>query len=114
MKPDLFSFPSLRAGAVLALSAALHLATPSAQAARLPGLDAQLTDVSVSGLSSGGYMAVQFHVAHSAMVKGAGVIAGGPYFCAQDSFDTATGTCSCTGFGSCPAGQAGQGVPRLE
>jgi hypothetical protein len=30
-------------------------------------------------------MAVQLHVAHSSMVSGAGVIAGGPYYCAQGS-----------------------------
>ena len=32
---------------------------------------------SISGLSSGGYMAVQFHVAHSGTLRGAGVTAGG-------------------------------------
>lgn len=30
-------------------------------------------------------MAVQFHIAHSATVIGAGVLAGGPYYCAQAS-----------------------------
>ena len=40
----------------------------------------------VSGLSSGGFMAVQLHVAHSAtLVKGAGIVAGGPYYCAEGS-----------------------------
>ncbi len=39
--------------------------------------------VTVSGISSGGFMAVQLHVAHSSTVKGAGVLAGGPYYCAQ-------------------------------
>ena len=34
---------------------------------------------SVSGLSSGAFMTVQLHVAHSADFVGAGVIAGGPY-----------------------------------
>ena len=33
--------------------------------------------VSVSGFSSGGYMAVQFHVAFSGIVCGAGITAGG-------------------------------------
>ena len=50
----------------------------------LPALDAQ-AEYTVSGVSSGAYMAVQFHVAHSAVVKGAGAIAGGPYYCAQGS-----------------------------
>ncbi|CAN7157210.1 hypothetical protein LJR225_000213 [Phenylobacterium sp. LjRoot225] len=34
---------------------------------------------SISGLSSGAYMTVQIHLAHSASFIGAGVIAGGPY-----------------------------------
>lgn len=37
----------------------------------------------VSGLSSGAFMAVQLHVAHSASFGGAGVIAGGPFRCAE-------------------------------
>ena len=40
---------------------------------------AQTDEITVSGLSSGGYMAVQYQVAHSSSVAGAGVIAGGPY-----------------------------------
>ena len=39
--------------------------------------------VTVSGLSSGGYMAVQLGVAYSSIFSGVGVIAGGPYGCAQ-------------------------------
>jgi pimeloyl-ACP methyl ester carboxylesterase len=39
-------------------------------------------DVTVSGVSSGGFMALQFAVAHSGIVRGVGVIAGGPYYCA--------------------------------
>ena len=51
----------------------------------LPALNARPDGITVSGVSSGGYMAVQFHVAHSAKVSGAGVIAAGPYYCAQGS-----------------------------
>jgi len=58
----------------------------------LPPLDAEKT-VTVSGVSSGGYMAVQFHVAHSARVKGVGAIAAGPYYCAQGSLWTAYSKC---------------------
>jgi hypothetical protein len=43
------------------------------------------TNITVSGISSGGAFALQFHVAHSSIVKGAGIIAGVPYFCAQDT-----------------------------
>ncbi len=37
--------------------------------------------ITVSGISSGAYMAHQFHVAHSAHVSGAALVAGGPYYC---------------------------------
>jgi poly(3-hydroxybutyrate) depolymerase len=40
---------------------------------------------SVSGLSSGAFMALQLQIAHSSLFTGAGIIAGGPYRCA-DSF----------------------------
>ncbi len=40
--------------------------------------------VSVSGISSGAFMASQLHIAHSAGIMGAGIVAGGPYGCAVD------------------------------
>jgi poly(3-hydroxybutyrate) depolymerase len=48
----------------------------------LPALQAQAARTSVSGLSSGGFMAVQYGTAYSASVMGVGVVAGGPYNCA--------------------------------
>ena len=63
----------------------------------LPALDAA-KEYTVSGLSSGAYMAVQFHVAHSAVVKGTGAIAGGPYYCAQGSGWTAYYNCMAPGW----------------
>jgi poly(3-hydroxybutyrate) depolymerase len=39
--------------------------------------------VTVSGLSSGGFFAHQFHIAYSKLVGGAGVVAGGPYGCVE-------------------------------
>jgi poly(3-hydroxybutyrate) depolymerase len=68
-----------------------------AAAERLPGLGADLSQTSVSGVSSGGYMAVQFHVAHSATVIGAGVLAAGPYYCAQGSAWLARFNCMAPG-----------------
>ncbi len=50
--------------------------------------------VSASGISAGAYMAGQLHVAHSARIRGAGLIAGGPYGCAQNSLATALETCT--------------------
>jgi poly(3-hydroxybutyrate) depolymerase len=52
----------------------------------LPALKADLSRTSVSGLSSGGYMAEQFHVAHSKTVIGAGIVAAGPFGCAESAF----------------------------
>ena len=48
----------------------------------LPSFKVNKTQASVSGLSSGAFMAVQFHTAYSAEIMGAGVVAGGPYNCA--------------------------------
>src|SRR5215204_928071 len=45
------------------------------------GIDAR--KVTVSGISSGGYMAVQLGVAYSAVFSGVGVFAAGPFACAD-------------------------------
>ena len=37
---------------------------------------------SVSGISAGGYFAIQMHIAFSSEFIGAGSIAGGPFYCA--------------------------------
>ena len=39
--------------------------------------------ITVSGISSGAFFAHQFHVAYSGLVKGAGMVAGGLYACAE-------------------------------
>lgn len=58
------------------------------KATPLPQLGADSETVTVSGLSSGGAMAVQYGVAYSSEVKGVGVIAGIPYDCVNVlSFD---------------------------
>lgn len=74
---------------------ALALAPLPAGAAleTLPAISAPLGETTVSGLSSGGYMAVQFHVSHSSIVRGAGVIAGGPFGCAEGNVERALGPC---------------------
>jgi len=63
------------------------------RAARLPHVEIEPGTVTVSGVSAGGYMAVQFHVAYSGLVNGAGVIAAGPYYCAESSLQLALGRC---------------------
>jgi hypothetical protein len=73
--------------AVLSAVSVMLLDTLPARAdtlpARLLALGVKLNETSVSGLSSGAYMAGQFHVAHSSIVKGAGLVASGPYACAE-------------------------------
>jgi poly(3-hydroxybutyrate) depolymerase len=66
---------------------------PAVAADRLPGFGADVSTLTVSGISSGGYMAVQMQVAHSSRVQGVGALAAGPYYCARGSSWTATGRC---------------------
>ena len=73
--------------ATLVGAARTHAAEP------LPALAAKAQAVTVSGISSGGYMAVQFQVAHSRLVSGAAVLAGGPYQCAEGSIWRAMRNC---------------------
>lgn len=58
-------------------------AQPADLSALGAGLNLQPQSLSVSGLSSGAFMAQQFHVAYSQWVIGAGIVAGGPSGCAQ-------------------------------
>src|SRR5947209_8007667 len=92
-------------GLALTLVMALELvaATGSASAAeRLGSYPIDPAKVSISGISSGAFMANQFHIAHSKLIMGAGIIAGGLYGCAvegivndsPESLDSlATGPC---------------------
>ncbi|WP_157269768.1 extracellular catalytic domain type 2 short-chain-length polyhydroxyalkanoate depolymerase [Azohydromonas aeria] len=70
---------------LLAAAGAAVLAQGALAADKLPAFNVDLAETSVSGLSSGAFMAVQLQVAHSASIKGAGVVAGGPYYCAADN-----------------------------
>src|SRR5262245_53005982 len=71
---------------VIALSAMPLLVACNAPEAALPTLGVDLSATSVSGLSAGAYMAGQFQIAHSRMVVGAGIVAGGPYGCAESAY----------------------------
>ncbi|MDE2402019.1 MAG: hypothetical protein KGL90_10175 [Burkholderiales bacterium] len=77
---------------LLALQALAAVAQPLS---KLPALGLDPKSVTVSGLSSGGYMAAQFEIAYSRSVAGAAIIAGGPYGCSLGSAVTASETCSC-------------------
>jgi poly(3-hydroxybutyrate) depolymerase len=75
---------SNRFGLILLL-ATLGAAPAKAQADEPPlgAYNADIAASSISGISSGAFMAVQFATAWSGTIKGVGVIAGGPYYCAQ-------------------------------
>lgn len=74
--------------ALLALALVLLLATGARAAERLPALGVDLAATSVSGISSGAYMAGQFQLAFSADVVGAGIVAGGPWGCAVSGWSS--------------------------
>ena len=78
--------PSSRLTPLSLLFAAFNLAPAlAAGAPPLAAYNADIKESSISGISSGAFMAVQFGVSWSSIVKGVGVIAGGPYYCAQGS-----------------------------
>src|SRR3569832_1002287 len=74
---------------VRAFVGAAALACVAAHAVTLPALNVDKTKISVSGLSSGGFMANQLGYAYSATFMGVGVFAGGPYNCAAHNNYTA-------------------------
>lgn len=49
----------------------------------LPELGAKTNSVTITGLSSGAYMAAQFQLAHAKMVSGVGLVAGGLFGCVE-------------------------------
>jgi poly(3-hydroxybutyrate) depolymerase len=48
----------------------------------LPAMGADVKQISVSGISSGGFMTSHLSTAYSSRIMGAGIIAGGPFYCA--------------------------------
>ncbi len=89
---------------LIAFGVAALAAGPVRAEERLDGFNADIGESSISGISSGAFMAVQFATAWSSMIKGVGVVAGGPYWCAKADADdiingytlpimTATGPC---------------------
>ena len=100
--------PHLRLSAASVIGALLAL--PGA-AQELPRLTLDPDATTVSGLSSGAFMTVQMQVAFSGRIAGAGVVAGGPYDCAQDSLLTAISTCM-SGSGGLP--EAGVSVRAAQ
>lgn len=52
-----------------------------------------IESIHVAGISSGGYMADQLHIAHSSTIAGAAIFSAGPYHCARGNLTTAQLAC---------------------
>jgi poly(3-hydroxybutyrate) depolymerase len=76
-----------------ALAVVCVLGAGIAAADPLPSLNLDPAAITVSGLSSGAFMAVQLQVAFSSSIAGAGVVAGGPFGCADRSIWRALYVC---------------------
>ncbi|MEO5373945.1 MAG: hypothetical protein H7840_06640 [Alphaproteobacteria bacterium] len=69
--------------------------------------------ITVSGISSGGFMAHQLHVIHSCHIRGAGIMAGGPYDCSNNN--GVYGMTACTGFmGLLPGAVGTPDIPEFK
>lgn len=85
---------SIASLALVSLMAAQATAAPATAApTSLAAYGANPQQTSVSGLSSGAFMAVQLQMAYSASIVGAGIVAGGPYYCAANNMLYATTIC---------------------
>lgn len=73
-----------------------------------------VSDVTVSGLSAGGFMAVQLHVTFSSIINGSAVFAGGPYYCARGNLIYAEEQCMYTFMGTPTISQLLQVTEKYE
>ena len=71
----------------------LLLSTPALSEETAGSLNIDTGRVTVSGISAGGQMAHQLHISYSDMFSGAGMIASGPFGCADGSLATAMARC---------------------
>lgn len=69
------------------------VAASTPQAVPGPTLNIDGQRITVSGISAGGQMAHQLHIAYPDVFSGAGIIAGGPFGCAEGSLATAMTRC---------------------
>ena len=86
----------MKPGCIRIFRAALLLAlwlSAALAADETPQIRIDPARVTVSGLSAGGQMAHQLHVAYADLFSGAGIIAGGPFGCADGSLATAFSRC---------------------
>jgi hypothetical protein len=73
----------MRQALLITLAVVATSAAPLRAAEPIPALAAKASGVTVSGISSGGYMAGQYQLAYSSSIAGVGIIAAGPWGCAQ-------------------------------
>jgi poly(3-hydroxybutyrate) depolymerase len=94
--------------AIAIVGGALSLA--SSAEPPLPALNIDVTQTSISGISSGGFMTVQFQLAHSSII-----VAGGPFNCSKADVFRAVANCSCTGEPAVPCAvtESSADVPAL-
>lgn len=84
----------MRCGSAVAVMAVVCVVSLLVHAdSRLKGYNVDASSITVSGVSSGGFMAVQLHVAFSSFIRGVGVVAAGPFYCAQFNLEIAQGPC---------------------
>ena len=99
--PHMVPHSLIRRLIICVISAFTIVSNSQGQAAPpLSAFNVDPSTVTVSGISSGGFMAVQLQVAYSKRIFGTAIFAGGPYYCAQDSGTTAQGYC-----------ESGNGIP---
>lgn len=75
------------AAVIILLGLAISVIRPAQAEEKLAAYNAAIGESSISGVSAGAFMAVQFATAWSSVMSGVGIVAGGPYWCARaDSF----------------------------
>lgn len=79
---------SIIATGLMLAAATAHAADPLPRLNILPG------SLTVSGVSAGGYMATQYHVAYAKDVIGAAIVGAGPWFCARGQLVRAFNECT--------------------
>ena len=97
--PSGHSLKRFEPGTIVLLALLAGLASCGGKQAPAPAtpvadFDAALKSrITVSGVSAGGFMAIQSHVAFADRIGGAGVVAAGPYHCAQGDVQVALSAC---------------------
>ena len=88
----------------------LFLSTPALSAEPAQALKIDTERVTVSGISAGGQMAHQLHISYSDIFSGAGIIASGPFGCADGSLATAMARCMGKTDGPMPVAELINGI----